>query len=251
MRPLAICIALVFTFGCSLSRNTTFWRIRDAALSPVSVTTFTDLNQKPVLSIPTQTIQKLLLAHFRITRAAGVQAELMLADGDDPNAFATFLNHRRVIAINIAMIKLIGDDMDAFAALLGHETAHWARGHVDRGTARSNTIQGIGTLIGAGLGLAGIPGAAYAVGLGANVVEAAYSRDDEREADAYGLDYMIANGFDPEGALRLHEKLLAVPGSLRIPFLSTHPSGEKRIETLKKLIEEKKAQPAPMPDPNP
>ena len=106
------------------------WRVRDAALSPVSTTTFNDLNQKPVLTVSTQTIQKLLLAHIRITRIAGVQAELFITDGDDPNAFAGLVNQRRIIAVNIAMIKLIGDDMDEFAALLGHETAHWARGHV-------------------------------------------------------------------------------------------------------------------------
>jgi predicted Zn-dependent protease len=242
MRPLPICIVMFLLFGCSPSRTSTLWRVRDAALSPVSTTTFNDLNQKPVLTVSTQTIQKLLLAHIRITRTAGVQAELFITDGDDPNAFAGLVNQRRIIAVNIAMIKLIGDDMDEFAALLGHEAAHWAKGHVDSGISRSSTIQGIGTLIGAGLGLAGIPGAGYAIGLGANLVEAAYSRDDEREADAVGLDYMAANGFDAEGAIRLHEKLLKLPGGFNIPFLSTHPSSEERIENLKKLIAEKKSQ---------
>ena len=48
--------------------------------------------------------------------------------------------------------------------------------------------------------------------------------------------------FDAEGAIRLHEKLLKLPGGFNIPFLSTHPSSEERIENLKKLIAEKKCQ---------
>jgi predicted Zn-dependent protease len=251
MRPASICITILLLIGCSGSRTSTYWRARDAALWPGPTATLTDINQQPVLTLSTQTIQKLLLAHIRITRSAGVQAELLFSDGDEPNAFAGVVNQRRVIAINLAMMKLIGDDIDAFAALLGHETAHWAKGHVDHGLSRSNTIQGIGTLIGAGLGLAGIPAAGYAVGVGANLVEAAYSRDDEREADALGLDYMMANGFDPEGAIRLHEKLLKLSGGFNVPFLSTHPSSEERIDNLKKLIAEKKSQANHNPDSNP
>jgi len=89
------------------------------------------------------------------------------------------------------------------------------------------------------LGAAGVPGAGYITGFGADLIEAAYSRDDEREADALGIDYMIANSFDPGAAVRLHEKMLKLNDRLRIPFLSSHPSSQERIESLKKLIEQK------------
>jgi predicted Zn-dependent protease len=49
------------------------------------------------------------------------------------------------------------------------------------------------------LAAAGVPASGYITGLGAQLVEAAYSRDDEREADMLGIDYMIANSFDPLG----------------------------------------------------
>lgn len=90
--------------------------------------------------------------------------------------------------------------------------------------------------------MAGVPGAGLISGLGADVIESSFSRDDEREADAWGIDYMIAAGYDPWAAVRLHEKMLAQPGGVGIPFLSSHPSGQERIENLKQLIEAKKLQ---------
>ena len=90
--------------------------------------------------------------------------------------------------------------------------------------------------------MAGVPGAGYISGFGADLIEASYSRDDEREADAFGVEYMTAAGFDPGATVRLHEKMLKLPSGVRIPFLSSHPSGQERIENLKKLIEAKKSE---------
>jgi predicted Zn-dependent protease len=56
------------------------------------------------------------------------------------------------------------------------------------------------------------------------------------------IDYMIANHYDPLAAVRLHRKFLKIDPSLRLPFLSSHPSGEERIRNLKAVIEEKQQQ---------
>lgn len=236
MKSFALALLLTILAGCSTSKDDGAWRVREMALGSTSTVTFYGPGEKVLLIVKRQTVQKLLLAHFRITRSAGVQAELFIVEGDDPNAFAGYVNGQRMIAINIAMIKLIGEDTDEFAALLGHETAHWAKGHVDASKVRSSTIRGIGAVVGAGLGVAGIPAASVITGLSADLIEASYSRDDEREADTLSIDYMLANGFDPQGAVRLQEKMLKLPGVLKVPFLSTHPSGQERVEHLKKLI---------------
>jgi predicted Zn-dependent protease len=215
MRLLLTFLCLII-IGCSSMQGRLMWRARELALVPVSVIDLQRPNGEIAASINTQTIQKLMLAHLRITRSANVQAELIIYDGEEPNALAGLADGRRVIGVNTAMIKLIGDDINEFAALLGHETAHWAKGHV--GSARSTTIQAVGTILGVGLGAAGVPGAGYITGFGADLVEAAYSRDDEREADGFGIDYMIANSFDPESAVRLHEKLFKQNNRVRIPF---------------------------------
>jgi predicted Zn-dependent protease len=195
-----------------------------------------------------QTVNKLLLAHFRIARSAGVQAELVIAEGEHPNAFVGEMTGRRVVAINTAMIALIGNDIDEFAALLAHETAHWAKGHVDAGKLRSKTIEGMGALLGSGLAMVGVPAAGLITGIGGDLIEASFSRDEEREADALSVDYIMASGFDAGAAVRLQEKMQKLPGGLSVPFLSRHPSGLERIDNLKQLIEAKKTQPPAEPE---
>jgi len=239
MKPFVFALLLTILAGCSAPKGDVTWRVREMALAPTTKVVLYGPGEKVLLTMNRQTVQKLLLAHFRITRSAGIQAELFIVEGEDPNAFAASIDGRRIIAINIAMVKLIGENMDEFAALLGHEAAHWAKGHVDSSKARSSTIHGISTLVGAGLGVAGIPSAGVITGLGADLIQASYSRDDEREADALGIDYMLANGFDPQAAVRLQEKMLKLPGARKVAFLSSHPSGEERIENLQKLINAK------------
>ncbi len=218
------------------------WRVRDIALAQGPTIRLLGRNEQVVLTLNRKTVQQLMLAHIRITRAAGIPSELLIVEGEEPNAFAALMNGRRVIALNSAMIQLIGDDIDEYAALLGHEAAHWARGHVEKGQIRSNTIRGLGNLVGAGLGMAGVPAAGTITGLGADLMEAAYSRDDEREADASSIEYMMASGYDPQAAVRLQEKLLVVPGSGPVPFLSSHPSGEERVNNLRALIQAKRSE---------
>jgi predicted Zn-dependent protease len=168
---------------------------------------------------------------------------VLLAEGEEPNAFAgPDLNGRNILGINLGMVKLIGDDVDAYAALIGHESAHLAKGHAAAGRLRANTLDLLGTFVGAGLGMAGVPAAGLIGGLGADLIDSAYSRDQEREADALGIEYMIANKYDPLAAIRLHEKILNQASGLRLPFLSSHPSSEERINNVKAVIEAQKPQ---------
>ncbi len=88
--------------------------------------------------------------------------------------------------------------------------------------------------------MAGVPGGGLISGFAADVIDSVYSRDQEREADALGVDYMLANQYDPQGAIRLHELLVKSSSGFRIPFLSSHPSSDERIENLRALIEAKK-----------
>ena len=186
-------------------------------------------------------MQNMFLAHARITRTANVQSELYIAAGDDPNAFAgPDATGRTIIGINVGMVKLVGADVNVYAALIGHEAAHLAKGHGASGKLRSNSLDLIGTIVGAGLGMAGVPGGGLISGFAAGVIDSVYSRDQEREADALGVDYMLANQYDPQGAIRLHELLGKSSSGFRIPFLSSHPSSDERMENLRALIEGKK-----------
>jgi predicted Zn-dependent protease len=89
---------------------------------------------------------------------------------------------------------------------------------------------------------AGVPAAGVISGLGVDLIDSSYDRSQEREADAQSIDYVIANHYDPWAAIRLHEKFLKIDPSLRLPFLSSHPSSEERIQSLKEVIAKKSSE---------
>jgi len=68
------------------------------------------------------------------------------------------------------------------------------------------------------------------------LIETSYSRQFEKEADQYSLDYMLDNDIDTDHFVQLMTRLTAQrKGSGKIPdFLSTHPSTLKRVEMFKR-----------------
>lgn len=79
-----------------------------------------------------------------------------------------------------------------------------------------------------------------AFGVGAQLgVLLPYSRLHESEADRLGLIFMAMAGYDPNAAVGFWERMAKMKGGQAPPeFLSTHPSGEKRIRNIKSLIPE-------------
>jgi predicted Zn-dependent protease len=237
--PVIFCLILA---GCAAQRGQFAWRVKDVVLERGRSVDLYKPNRQIVLTIPTRTIQEMMLAHLRISRSAGVTSELYILDGDEPNAYATFINNgQRIIGINLGMVKLIAGDIHEYAALIGHEAAHWAKGHVDAGRTRTHTLNAVGTLVGVGLGAAGVPAAGLISGLGVDIIDSSFDREQEREADALSIDYAIANNYDPRGAISLHEKFIKIDRGVRLPFLSSHPNSEERIQNLKALIETKES----------
>jgi predicted Zn-dependent protease len=71
--------------------------------------------------------------------------------------------------------------------------------------------------------------------LGAGALLASYSRDNEREADALGMAYMVQSGYGSDGAVGLMEMLNEMSkgkshGSADLLF-ATHPMSDERYQT--------------------
>ncbi|WP_242464568.1 M48 family metalloprotease [Halorhodospira abdelmalekii] len=128
------------------------------------------------------------------------------------------------------------------AALLGHETGHVTARH----TARRQTsaimtaalLGGVGIAAAQSERLAGYSNLVYAVSaVGATVLLAHYSRENEREADDLGLDYMAQSGQNPQGMVDLMQMLVNMSGrqptALETMF-STHPMSEERFKTAQR-----------------
>lgn len=232
-------LAALLLAGCSTPGPPAAWRVQDIAGASSSVIGLQNDDGKTVAVVSARQIRDLQETKIRIDEAAGVSPDLLLVEGKEPNAFAGKGSGRDMIAVNLGMLRLLDRDKDAFAFLLGHEAAHLARKHGETRESRSESLQGIGMVLSFALSAAGIPASGALTDIGTTVVERSYTRDEEREADALGVEYMIQAGFDPEGAVRMQEKLLAASGTSALPFLSTHPTGQERIDNLRRLINDR------------
>lgn len=65
-----------------------------------------------------------------------------------------------------------------------------------------------------------------------------FSRKHELEADRYGLIFAAIAGYNPEEAIPLWERMGKASDDIELEFLSTHPSGSKRIHEFKKMMPE-------------
>lgn len=138
-------------------------------------------------------------------------------------------------------IMLDMEDEAQFAALLGHEMGHVNARHAAQRQGQALLAQA--AVVGVAVAsresqwaqMAGI-----ASQIGASALLSAYSRDNEREADALGQEYMVRSGYPAEGMTRLHQMLLsreqAQPNLLQTMF-STHPMPAERVQTARQLAE--------------
>ena len=136
------------------------------------------------------------------------------------------------IIITRGMLEKIETEAQ-LASILGHEAVHVTARHT--AAAMSRQI-GMEILLAAAISQTSSQGAATAAQLGSQLVGLKYSRDDEREADKYGMDYMVKAGYDPMGMVETMD-ILDKENKIRpVEFFSTHPSPENRRENLLRHI---------------
>jgi len=164
--------------------------------------------------------------------------EYTLVASDIPNAFAL---PGGKIFITAGLMRLMKNEQQ-LAAVLGHETAHVAALHNVKGLQRQMgaavLIEVAGKVMGRGAGAA--KAAAKVV---TTMVNLEYTREQELEADEYGLKYMTRAGYNPWGMVELLTILLNLreqePGRLEQLFQTHPPSSERIAETEKHIGREK------------
>ena len=123
------------------------------------------------------------------------------------------------------------------SALLGHELGHVNARHTAERMSKTLLTQmalsGVSAFVTtANENLA--PLAAGLGGIGAGLLLAKYSRDDERQADSLGMEYMVRTGNNPEGMVGLMDILRNMskhkPEAIEMMFAS-HPMSEERYRT--------------------
>jgi predicted Zn-dependent protease len=163
-----------------------------------------------------------------LSERPGLPWEFHVVDDPTPNAFAL---PGGFIYVTRGMMNLMNSEAE-LAGVLGHEIGHVTARHSVSQISKQQLAQ-----LGLGLGSIFFPDTQpiqSLVGAGLNLLFLKYSRDDERQADELGFEYMRKSGYavaefdDVFEALKRTEaesQQSALPG-----WLSTHPAPADRVK---------------------
>lgn len=165
--------------------------------------------------------------------------EFHVLNDSSPNAWAL---PGGKISINRGLLVELESEAE-LAAVLAHEIIHAAARHTAQSMERGLFLQG--ALVAAGVALSdsdyrdvGMMGA----NIGAQLANQKYSRDDETEADLYGIRYMIRAGYDPAAAVQLQETFVNLAEGREQNWLSglfaSHPPSRARLAANRSLVAE-------------
>lgn len=158
---------------------------------------------------------------------------------DPPTVHAVVVNTRLVNAFALpggimvftrALIREAGS-AEEIAGIAAHELGHIAHDHSTRALYRSFAVA---LLIGVLLG--DLTGGTLTGGLAEWLVNTGYSRDAERDADAFALARLEAAGIDTRGLADFFARLKEREkdeGGLLVRMLSTHPATEERLAYIR------------------
>lgn len=236
---LLLCLVLLLLSHAASTAGQPFnyqWNIRDIISTDGDEVELRTRQKRLIKKLSTSQLRILFAVKSSIEKVAELQTELIIVDGEQPNAFAgQGKNGENIIGINIAMLDILGHDVHAAAALMGHEIAHLKLRHGEQQKSSKDASGAMKILGGVALSALGVPGGGLISDLTITALETTYSRDNESDADYLGAIWAVEAGYEPDGAVRLHAEIYERSRTRPIPFLSTHPSGPKRIATLKAL----------------
>ena len=155
---------------------------------------------------------------------------------DSPMVNATCAPGGRITFYSGIINKLNLTDNE-IAAIMGHEIAHAVREH---GRERVSQALAQNVFSNVALATAG-PGSAKSIDAANQIMQYVLvlpnSRQNEKEADAIGVEIAARGGYDPRAAITLWEKMSKESKGKNPPeFLSTHPSNQNRIKELSALM---------------
>ena len=145
---------------------------------------------------------------------------------DEVNAFVLPGGY---IFLTDAILNHCQRNEDQIAFIIAHEMGHVVKGHAFDRMVADHSIQVISKWIRVG-------GLIQTVAKQATLkfLSTQYSRDNEHEADNFGIRLAKAAGYDPKEAIGMFERLKEL-GEPDIPeYFSTHPAFDSRIARIKK-----------------
>jgi predicted Zn-dependent protease len=190
------------------------------------------------------TLQRLRRIHERILpytyainpRAKQWKWEVNLLRSDTVNAFC--MPGGKIAFFNGIITKLNLTD-DEIAIVMGHEITHALKEHgveqAEKGMATQGALRVGGAIVAAWLGVN--PNLTDMAARGASsLLQLRFSRGDEAEADAIGLELAARAGFDPRAGVVLWQKMQRVSKGAPPQWLSSHPADANRVADIQRRL---------------
>ncbi len=171
------------------------------------------------------------LVNNTIARTTPWQFEFnVLADTSTVNAFALPGGPVFITTALLSQLKT----QDQVAGVLSHEITHVLARHSAQQIAKSDLTNGLVNAVGVASGTADAQQTAAMIG---QIISLKYGRNDELQADAFGVCLMRVAGYDPQGMVEVMQILQSLESGNRQPeFFSTHPDPENRIRKIQDAI---------------
>lgn len=185
-------------------------------------------------------VQEVGMRLARVSHRPNLDYRYRVLNSSVPNAFAL---PGGFIVINRGLLVGLHSEAE-MAAVLGHETGHVTAKHSLAGYQRALAANIL--LAGVAVGTGGKQWAMDLSGVTASLVTNGFSREQEREADWLGIDYMVKAGYNPMGAVRLQEYFYRELEGGRNPMFvegifRTHPFSKERLDNARARIAERYA----------
>jgi len=166
----------------------------------------------------------------RVSHRRNFQYHFAALNHESVNAFALPGGY---VYITKGMLKKLTTEAQ-LAAILGHEITHIVARDVAAAMSREIGIE----LLLSAVTSQRTPGSVLtAANLTRQILGLQFSKEDEKDADLAGLDYMVWAGYNPYAMVETMQMLQAQQRVRPIEFFSTHPSPQNRIAYLTEKIQ--------------
>lgn len=165
------------------------------------------------------------------TRPPGaVPIQAYVVKDADVNAFTPGGGY---LFVNAGLLAAMENEAQ-FATVVAHEIGHIDRGHIQaqRSTQTGVQLGAVAAQIGGALLGVDPQLTELGVGLGAQAAVSSFTRTQERDADATGVQYLAQAGYNVAEGARSFEVLRRLYGDRGVPFFASHPPTGERQQML-------------------
>ncbi len=155
------------------------------------------------------------------------QLPMTISDDKVPNAWVTA---GKSVTVTTGLMNLLVREEEIFG-VLSHEAGHAKLKHYEGRVQNSVGISIAALLLGKALGDNSLGNTA--VGVGAGLATAGYSREQEVAADDFAVDLAFKGDKDPTGIYTALERLSLYGGKSAPSGFSSHPPDDRRLRHVK------------------